>query len=76
MLHTLIRKFVAAMYQIYFVSEWHSTCFGRSFRPSSGVQLLASRQQYRFGCCMYSLELLMMDGKDRPKLIERHSKMK
>jgi len=27
------------------------------------VCLLASRQQYLFGCCMYSLELLMMDGK-------------
>jgi len=26
------------MYQIYFILEWHSTCFGRSFRPSSGVQ--------------------------------------
>ena len=26
------------MYQIYFIFEWHSTCFGRSFRPSSGVQ--------------------------------------
>jgi len=25
--------------------------------------LLTSRQQYLFGCCMYSLELLMMDGK-------------
>ena len=25
--------------------------------------LLASSQQYLFGCCMYSLELLMMDGK-------------
>jgi len=24
---------------------------------------LASRQQYLFGCCMYSLELLMVDGK-------------
>ena len=24
---------------------------------------LASRQQYLFGYCMYSLELLMMDGK-------------
>ena len=23
---------------------------------------LASREQYLFGCCMYSLELLMMDG--------------
>jgi len=34
--------------------EWHSTCFGRSFRPSSGVQdctyscPLASSQQYLF----------------------------
>jgi len=27
------------------------------------ICLLASRQQYLFGCCMYSLELLMMDGK-------------
>ena len=26
------------MYQIYFILEWHSTCFGRSFRPSSWVQ--------------------------------------
>ena len=25
--------------------------------------LLASSQQYLFGCCMYSVELLMMDGK-------------
>ena len=24
---------------------------------------LASRQQYLFGCCMYSLQLLTMDGK-------------
>jgi len=29
----------------------------------TAVCLLASRQQYLFGCCMYSLELLMMDGK-------------
>jgi len=27
------------------------------------VCLLGSRQQYLFGCCMYSHELLMMDGK-------------
>jgi len=35
------------MYQIYFILEWHSTCFGRSFHPSSGdsaVCLLASKQ--------------------------------
>jgi len=28
----------------------------------TAVCLLASRQQYLFGCCMYSLEVLMMDG--------------
>ena len=28
----------APMYRIYFILEWHSTCFGRSFRSSSGVQ--------------------------------------
>ena len=28
----------APLYQIYFILEWHSTCFGRSFRPSLGVQ--------------------------------------
>jgi len=26
------------VYQIYFILKWHCTCFGRSFRPSSGVQ--------------------------------------
>ena len=57
----------------------NSAHFGRSFRPSSGVHdctysnrhlsnryccLLASNQlQYLFGCCVYSRELLMMDGK-------------
>jgi len=29
----------------------------------TAVCLLASSQQYLFGCSMYSLELLMMDGK-------------
>jgi len=29
----------------------------------TAVCLLESRQQYLFGCCMYSLDLLMMDGK-------------
>ena len=67
------------MCQIYFILEWHSTCFGRSFRPhqefktvhtatgicqiDTAISLLASRQQYLFDSCMYSLELLMMDGK-------------
>ena len=27
------------------------------------ILLSESRQQYLFGCCVYSLELLMMDGK-------------
>jgi len=26
------------MSQIYFILEWHSTCFGRSFHPSSGFE--------------------------------------
>jgi len=67
--------------------EYHSTCFGGSFRPSSGVQActysiryvlyrlvdcssilcpLASSQltcMTHTWCCMYRLELLMMDGK-------------
>jgi len=30
---------------------------------ATAVCLLANRQQYLFGCCMYSLELPMMDGK-------------
>ena len=33
-------------------------------QTDTAVCLLASRQQYLFGCCMYSLELLMMDGKN------------
>ena len=49
----------------YLITKRHSTCFGRSFRPSSGVQdctysnptdtaicLLASRQQYLFDKCL------------------------
>ena len=32
-------------------------------QTDTAVCLLASRQQYLVGCCMYSLELLMMDGK-------------
>jgi len=32
-------------------------------QTDTAVCLLASRQQYLFGCCMYILELLMMDGK-------------
>jgi len=53
------------MYQIYFILEWHSTCFVRSFRPSSGVQecTYSNRHMSDRYCCIYSLELLMMDGK-------------
>ena len=32
-------------------------------QTDTAVCLLASREQYLFGCCMYSLVLLMMDGK-------------
>jgi len=32
-------------------------------QTDTAVCLLASTQQYLFGCCMYSLELLMMDRK-------------
>ena len=32
-------------------------------QTDTAVCLLASRQQYLFGCSMYSLQLLMMDGK-------------
>jgi len=55
----------APMYQIYFILEWQSTCFGRSFRPSLGVEdfTYGNRNLSNRYCCMYSLELLMMDGK-------------
>jgi hypothetical protein len=32
-------------------------------QTDTAVCMLASGQQSLFGCCMYSLELLMMDGK-------------
>ena len=75
------------MYQIYFILEWHSTCFGRSFRPSSGVRYccllvsgytLASRQQYLFDICLllYVQSWNADDGrKDRPKHVDCHSKI-
>ena len=83
---------------IKFILEWHPTCFGRSFRPSSGVEdctysnthlsnryccLLATGCEMELVChfhlvptsketavicltnaycCMYSLQVLMMDG--------------
>jgi len=53
--------------QIYFVLEQHSTCFGRSFRPLSGVQDCTCSiryMSYRFcGCLLAS---------SRPKLYIQH----
>jgi len=42
------------MYQIYFILESHSTCFGRSFRPSSGVQgcTYSNRHLSNWYCCL------------------------
>ena len=42
------------MYEIYFILEWHSTCFGRSFRPSSGVQdcTYSNRHLSNRYCCL------------------------
>jgi hypothetical protein len=51
------------MCQIYFILEWHSTCFGRSFRPSSGVQdcTYSNRHLSDRYCCLlasgYEMEL-------------------
>ena len=43
----------------------HTTCFGQSFRPSSGVQdcTYSNRHLSNRYCCMHNLELLMMEGK-------------
>ena len=42
------------MYQIYFILEWHSTCFGRPFRPSSGFQdcTYSNRHMSERYCCL------------------------
>jgi len=49
-----IHQLDTPMYQIYFIWEWHSTCFGRSFRPSSGVQdcTYSSRHLSNRYCCL------------------------
>jgi len=56
----------------YFILEWHSTRFGRSFRPSSRVQdcTYSNRHLSNRYCCLFaskqtivSAVLLMMDGK-------------
>jgi len=38
----------------YFILDWHSTCFGRSFRPSSGVQHCTYSNKYMSNryCCL------------------------
>ena len=69
------------MYQIYFILEWHSTCFGRSFSQSSdtAVCFLASRQQYLIDMCLllYVQSWTADDGwEDRSKHVECHSKRK
>ena len=44
----------APMYQIYFILEWHSTCSGWSFHPSSGVQdcTYCNRHLSNRYCCL------------------------
>ena len=64
--------------------EWPSTCFGQSFRPSSGVEdstysnrHMSIRQQYLFDICLllYVQSSTPDDGrKDCPKHVEGHSK--
>jgi len=42
------------VYQIYFILEWHSICFGRSFRLSSGFQDSAYNNRHLSNkyCCL------------------------
>ena len=48
------------MYQIYFILEWHSTCFGRSFHPSSGVQDCTHNNRHLSSryCCLLANKYL------------------
>ena len=75
----------------YFILKCHSTCFGRSFRPSLGVQdctysnrhlsnrhCCLLRQQCLFDKCLllYAQSWTPDDGrKDRPKHVEWHFKI-
>jgi len=69
----------------YFILEWHSTCFGRSFRLSTGVQdsTYSNRHLSNRYCCLSGKYLLLyvqswspFDGrKDRPKHVHCHSKI-
>ena len=44
------------MYQIYFILEWHCTCFGRSFRPLPAVQDCTYSCQTDTAVCLLILE--------------------
>jgi len=62
------------MSQIYFILEWHSTCFGRSFRPSSGVQDCTysnRRMSKRYSCVLASKQtaVSVWQGRPRSKII-------
>ena len=52
------------MYQIYFILEWHSVCFGRFFRPSSGVQdcTYSNRHLANRYCCLFASITSCSDG--------------
>ena len=46
------------MHQIYFILEWHSPCFRRSFRPSSGVRDCTNSNRHlpnRYCCLLTSV---------------------
>jgi len=52
------------MYQINFILEWHSACFGQSFRPLSGVQDCAYGNRHlsnRYGCLLASKQAAVFD---------------
>ena len=44
------------MYEIYFILKWHSTCFGRSFRQSPGVQDRTYSCQTDTAVCWHAME--------------------
>jgi len=46
-----------------FYLEWHSTCFGRSFRPSSGIQdcTYSNRHMSNRHCCLLASKLHVSD---------------
>jgi len=61
-----------------FILEWQSTYFGRSFRPSSGVQDCTYSNRYLFDKCLllYVQSWTPDDGrKDLPKHVECYSKI-